>query len=215
MVAHVLHKVSFWAMTLLAMFLFATTCVYWSFRPDVNFLLTKQDLVGNIVWRTAFYIHILGGMLCIATGPVQLWRFVRERYPALHRVLGRVYVLAVLGIAAPSGLYMAFYANGGMPAGLGFIGMSVLWFYTTWKGVQTIRRGEVANHRVWMCRSFAMTFSAVTLRLWVPLLSLGTDLEPATIIVLTAWISWLFNMLVLEGVFFIKNIKTVYYEKYV
>lgn len=214
MLLSILNKVSFWVMTLLAMFLFATTCVYWSFQPDVNFLQTKQDLVHHGLWRTAFYIHIFGGMLCIATGPVQLFRPLRERYPALHRMLGRVYVLAVLGIAAPSGLYMAFYANGGMPAGFGFIGMSVLWFYTTWKGVQTIRRGEVRKHREWMYRSFAMTFSAVTLRLWVPVLSLGTDLAPATIIVLTAWISWLVNLLVLEGVFSIKKIKTIGYENY-
>src|SRR5947207_14781333 len=100
-------------MTGFAFLLFGITFMYWNFRPDVNFLITKQDLVHQPVWRTAFYIHIFGGMLAIVLGPFNFIKSIRRKNLNLHRVLGKTYVASILFIAAPTGLYMAFYANGG------------------------------------------------------------------------------------------------------
>jgi uncharacterized membrane protein len=172
--------------------------MYWNFRPDVNFLLTKQDLVGDPIWRSAFYIHIFGGMLAIILGPVQFVKYVRRKNLNLHRVLGKTYVTAILFIAAPTGLYMAFYANGGFYASIGFILMSSLWLYTTFMAVHTIRKSLIREHIKWMVRSYAMTFAAVTLRLWVPFLSLVIEMEHLKVVVITAWISWLFNLVAAE-----------------
>lgn len=192
------YRIPFMAMTGLSVLLFTLTFMYWNFRPDVNFLLTKQDLVGNPVWRTAFYIHIFGGMLAIVLGPAQFVKYIRRKNPALHKVLGKIYISAILLIAAPTGLYMAFYANGGFYASLGFILMSILWFYTTFMAINTIRKKQVQEHVKWMVRSYAMTFAAVTLRLWVPFLSLIIGMEYVKVIIITAWISWLFNMIAAE-----------------
>jgi uncharacterized membrane protein len=198
MVFTYIAKLPFALMTFLSFLLFATTMVYWNFKPDVNFLLTKQDLVYNPVWRTAFYIHIFGGMLAIGLGPLQFIYSLRKRFLELHRVIGKLYVTSILCIAAPTGLYMAFYANGGILATFGFILMSVLWFYTTFMGIHSIRKKQIEEHKHWMIRSYAVTFSAVTLRLWVPVLSLYLNIEHLTIVILTAWISWLINLLVAE-----------------
>lgn len=189
-------------MTALALLLFATCMVYWNFRPDVNFLLTKQHLVHRPLWRTVFYVHVLSGMLAIVSGALQFFPGLRQRFLSLHRIAGKTYAGAILLTGAPTGLYMAFYATGGAAASAGFVLMSVLWFYTTWMGVRTVRQGNIAAHRKWMLRSYAVTFSAVTLRLWVPLLSLFADWQPLTVVVVTAWISWLFNLLFIE--FYIK-----------
>jgi uncharacterized membrane protein len=193
-----ISRIPFMVMTGFAVLLFAITFMYWNFRPDVNFLLTKQDLVGNPVWRTAFYIHIFGGMLAIILGPVQFVKYIRRKSSDLHRALGKTYVAAILFIAAPTGLYMAFYANGGLFASLGFILMSMLWFYTTFMAVNTIRKKKVQEHIKWMVRSYAVTFAAVTLRLWVPFLSLVIEMEHLKVIIVTAWISWLFNLIAAE-----------------
>jgi uncharacterized membrane protein len=182
-------------MTGLSLLLFGMTFMYWNFRPDVNFLLTKQDVVFNPVWRSAFYIHIFGGMLAIALGPFQFVKYLRRQYPATHRFMGKMYVMSILFIAAPSGFLMAFYANGGIAASIGFMLMSILWFYTTFMALNTARNKKFAEHGKWMVRSYAMTFSAVTLRLWVPFLSLAIGMEELSIIVVTAWISWIFNLL--------------------
>ncbi len=211
MIVKILSKIPFAIMTGFAFLLFTTTLVYWSFEPDVNFLLTKQDIVHNMVWRAAFYIHITGGMLSIALGPFQFIRQLRERYLPLHRVIGKIYAIAILLIGAPTGLYMAFYANGGPGASLGFIMMSVLWFYTTWMGIRTVLNKQIIQHRQWMIRSYAITFSAVSLRLWVPCLSLIVKMDPLQVIIVTAWISWLFNLIAAEYIIKLKfnQVKTI------
>lgn len=198
MIRSILSQFSFAVMTGLAFLLFATTIIYWNFRPDVNFLLSKQNLVHDTIWRTVFYIHIAGGMLAIALGPFQFMKKLRERYMNVHRSIGKIYVGAILVIGAPTGLYMAFFANGGAYASLGFILMSILWFYTTWMGLTTVLKKQIAQHQQWMIRSYAVTFSAVTLRLWVPFLSLACDMYHQEVIVITAWISWLFNLIAAE-----------------
>lgn len=198
MILRWIYKIPFAFMSGLSMLLFATTMVYWNFRPDVNFLLTKQDVVFNPVWRTMFYFHLAGGMLAIGLGPLQFINKLRINSPSIHRYVGKIYVFAVLFLGSTTGLFMSFYANGGQLASVGFVIMSVLWFYTTFMGLQTIRKGQADKHRWWMIRSYALTFSAVTLRLWVPILSFYSNLEPLTIAILTAWISWLGNLTFVE-----------------
>jgi uncharacterized membrane protein len=196
-------------MTGFAFLLFGITFMYWNFRPDVSFLQTKQDVVFNPIWRTAFYIHIFGGMLAIVLGPLQFIKWLRSNNLVLHRIIGKIYVSAILFVAAPTGLYMAFYANGGVYSSIGFILMSALWFYTTLMAIVTIRKKKVSEHIKWMVRSYAMTFAAVTLRLWVPFLSLVINMEEMSVIIITAWISWLFNLIAAEFILKmnLKNLK--------
>ncbi len=194
----IIARIPFVFMTGFAFLLFGITFMYWNFKPDVSFLLTKQDVVYNPVWRTVFYFHIFGGMLAIALGPIQFIKWLRRNNLALHRLIGKIYVVAILFIAAPTGLYMAFFANGGIYSSIGFVIMSVLWFYTTWMAINTIRKKQVQEHVKWMVRSYALTFAAVTLRLWVPFLSLVIEMEHLKVIIITAWISWLFNLIAAE-----------------
>lgn len=211
MILKLINRLPFIVMTSLALVLFMTTMMYWNFKPDVSFLLTKQDMVHQPIWRTTFYIHIFGGMLAIVLGPLQFIGFIRQRFGKAHKVIGKVYITAVLFISAPTGLYMAIYANGGFYASIGFVLMSVLWFYTTWMGIRTIRKKQIDAHVQWMIRSYAITFSAVSLRLWVPTLSLFSNFSSLQIIILTAWISWLFNLIIAELI--IKHkLKTKHHE---
>ena len=185
-------------MTVLALGLFISTFMYLGFRTDVNFLLQKQHLINHPVWMPAFYVHIITGMLAIAIGPFQFLKRFRNRNLSLHRKLGKAYVAAILFLAAPTGLYMAFFAEGGWLSSLGFVLMSGLWFYTTWQALATVRKGNISAHKKWMIRSYAMTFSAVTLRLLVPLFSIGFGFDALFVVVSTAWISWALNLLIAE-----------------
>jgi uncharacterized membrane protein YozB (DUF420 family) len=45
--------------------------------------------------------------------------------------------------------------------------LAVLWLWTGWNAYSSIRKGDVKSHREWMTRSFALTFAAVMLRLWL------------------------------------------------
>jgi uncharacterized membrane protein len=192
-------RLSWGIMTILALFLFGITFHYFSFRSDVNFLLEKQDVVHHPIWRTAFYLHIAGGMLSLAIGPFQFLRGFRNRFLKAHRALGKTYAAAILFVGAPTGLYMAFYAEGGLPSSIGFSCMSLAWLFVTWRAVDSARKRDIAAHRLWMVRSYALTFAAVTLRIYVPLMSELALLSAQAVIISSAWVSWLFNLAVAEA----------------
>ena len=118
----------------LAIFLFAITAEYLSFKSDVNFLLVKQDIVFDPIWRPTFYLHVITGMAVILIGPFQFLKKFRAKNINLHKKLGILYTYTVLIIAAPTGLIMAFYAEGGTPSTIAFLLMSLIWFFTTLMG---------------------------------------------------------------------------------
>lgn len=188
-----------WAViTLFSVFLFGTTALYFSFRPDIEFLNDKQDVVYNVFWRTSFYIHIAGGMLALLIGPFQFLKGFRKKYWNLHRNLGKVYIGAILFLGAPAGLFMAFYAEGGWISSLGFTVMAVLWLVTTYLAYESVRKRNFKAHRAWMTRSFALTLAAITLRIYVPAASWYGGWEREMVIVSSAWVSWVPNLLVAE-----------------
>ncbi|NJL13851.1 MAG: DUF2306 domain-containing protein [Microscillaceae bacterium] len=200
----------FWLfLTLLSLLLVYVTLPYFSFRTDINFLLAKRAFIQDRAWMAAFYIHVSSSIVCLITGP---WQFVpalrRGKWRKWHRIAGQAYVLSILLFAAPSGFYMALFANGGWGAQLGFGILSVLWIFTTYQAYACIVRGNVAAHRTWMVRSYALTFSAVTLRLWVPVLSLYFEVDHQTTVVATAWLNWIPNLLAGEllRIFYTKSL---------
>src|SRR3954454_7870940 len=76
--------------------------------------------------HAAFYAHIVAGGLALLLGPLQFWRGLRERARAVHRGVGRVYLLAVLvgGLAA---LALAPVNSAGMVGFAGFGTLAVFW----------------------------------------------------------------------------------------
>ncbi len=138
--------------------------------------------------------HALIGAVGLAIGPFLLLPSLLARRPAWHRMLGKVYVASALLIGA-TGLYLSPHAFGGPVARVGFAGMGVALLVPTLLAYRAIRAGRVAVHRRWAAMSFAVLFSAVTLRLWLPVLvglHLG-DFAPAYR--WAAWLSWVPNLI--------------------
>jgi len=139
---------------------------YFTFRTDLEFLIEKAPLSSEKVWRCCFYTHVLGGIVCLVTAPFLFWDRLRERFPGLHRRLGRIYGTAVLGCAGPAGIFLAVYAKGGLAGQSAFLILGLLWWGVTARGVQTIVAGRAAAHRRWMIRSYSLALSAVTFRVY-------------------------------------------------
>lgn len=200
-----------WVMAM-SVLLSVLTFEYFSFRTDINFLLAKRDFIHNLAWMSAFYMHISGSLVALGVAPFLFVPYFRKKYLNTHRHLGKAYVFCILVIGSPSGLYMAFFANGGFWSQLAFTILSFLWAGSTFLAYKYIRAGNVLAHQRWMLRSFALTFSAVMLRIWVRLLSKDladmVELEPQMVVILTAWLSWIPNIIVGEIIlyFFIKKI---------
>lgn len=141
-------------------------------------------------------IHFVGGAVALLAGTLQVNRWLRTRFPSVHRWLGRVYVLAVAG-GGVSALALALTSSGGFVAASGFGLLGIFWLDSTLIGYRCIRRGDRTAHRRWMIRSYALTFAAVTLRLYMPLSEmLGLPMSAAYPAI--SWLAWVPNLLVAE-----------------
>ena len=144
----------------------------------------------------ATFAHFGGSALALAIGGFQLHPGLRRRAAALHRWLGRAYVLGV-AVGGSAGLFMAWHAQGGVIGQLGFALLALSWLGCTACGYACIRARDVVAHRSWMIRSFALTVAAVTLRLYIPASqAAGIPFETAYPVI--AWLSWVPNLLVAE-----------------
>lgn len=171
---------------------------YLLFDMQGGLLGTKPAaLLQNRVWQTFFYTHISLGGVALLTGWSQFMPRFRARHLDLHRTLGKIYVAAVV-VGGGAGLYIAFFATGGLVSTLGFGTLAVLWVGTTWKAYDLIRKRAPIEHKHWMIRSYALCFAAVTLRLWIPLFTAGFGMPFIKAYPIIAWLCWVPNLLVAE-----------------
>ena len=141
-------------------------------------------------------MHAAGGLVALAVGPFQFSERLRVCSPQAHRRLGYVCFAGVF-TGGCAGLFSATGAEGGLSARTGFFLLGLCWLASAWIALSAIRRGQVATHRDWMVRNFALTFAAVTLRLWLPALTFasGSFLEAYRTV---AWLCWVPNALFAE-----------------
>lgn len=151
-----------------------------------------ESLLQSVPWKTAFILHITCGGIALLTGWPQFSQKWRTRNLNFHRQLGKVYVIAVL-TSATAGFYLALFATGGIIASTGFVLLALTWFITTYLGYVHARAVRIDQHRRMMIYSYACSFAAVTLRIWLPLLAAAFgDFIPAYLIV--AWLCWVPNL---------------------
>jgi len=150
------------------------------------------ELLTNAVWNTGFYTHISFGGLALLVGWVQFSKRFRNANLKRHRLIGKIYMVAVC-ISGLAGFYIALYATGGIVAQLGFSSLAIIWLYTTYMAYRKIKNGDVQKHEVFMIFSYAACFAAVTLRLWLPMLTaaLGSFIAAYRIV---AWLCWVPNI---------------------
>lgn len=169
--------------------------IYFFMNRKFGLLQSKSEtLLANPFWNIEFYSHILFGGLALLVGWTQFSVRLRTRNLKLHRQVGKVYVISAL-ISSLAGIYIALYATGGLIPSVGFMSLGAVWFYSTARAYMEIRKGRVEVHQKMMIYSYAACFSAVTLRIYLPLLtSLFQDFAKAYMVV--AWLCWIPNLIV-------------------
>tara|TARA_B110000037_G_scaffold58902_1_gene71926 strand:- start:63977 stop:64588 length:612 start_codon:yes stop_codon:yes gene_type:complete len=179
------------------------TIPYFSLETDVAFLRIKQWVfrlfptsVSNI-WITAFYIHVFTSVFALIAGFTQFNK--RFLWKKTHRIMGAIYIVTVLLLTGPSGLIMGFFANGGPLSVVAFSTLVLLWWWFTFKAYTAIRNRDYEAHSKFMYRSFALTLSAVTLRLWkYVIVNYLYEMPPMDLYRLVAWLGWVPNLILAE-----------------
>jgi uncharacterized membrane protein len=128
--------------------------------------------------------HTLCGVIALLIGPINFSSRIRQRHFQLHRVLGRIYVFSVF-IGAFTGIALA----AGRPGLPGTSMQAAAWIVCTTAAFITARNRQIAQHRQWMARSYAVTFTFVSsrvLNLWPSYWShLGDSLSAVGVIAFT------------------------------
>lgn len=113
--------------------------------------------------------HIIPGAVFLAFAPLQFCARIRNRYRALHRWSGRVLLIAIFWSVASALYFGLLVPFGGRSEALVMgLAASVL-FASAAQAFLAIRRGQVARHREWMIRLFAVAIGIATIRLVAPL----------------------------------------------
>jgi uncharacterized membrane protein len=201
---------AFWWLLLSALAVAVFAPLQYAFSSLVDLAENDLPLAANYadrpaLVRLAFYLHIGFGGLALLLSPFQFATRLRTRAPQVHRAVGRIAVGAI-AIAGAGGLVLAPYSLAGLVGTLGFGLLAVLWLTFAATAFRAIRRGDVVAHRRWMVRTFALTYAAVTLRLWLFLLVFlqtglaGVDADVAfdRAYLLVPFLSWVPNLLVAE-----------------
>lgn len=149
-------------------------------------------------WPLGALAHFACGSLALAAGSLQFSTRLRSSVPAVHRWLGRVYVVSVLASGAAA-LALAVSSSAGLWAQWGFGLLGIAWLITTATAYFQIRQGRVAAHRAWMIRSYALTFAAVTLRLYLPFAQV-MEWPMGIAYPAIAWLCWVPNLIVAEWI---------------
>jgi uncharacterized membrane protein len=133
--------------------------------------------------------HGVAGALALCLGLLTFARWSRKL--GAHLWMGRVYGVAVV-TASLTAMPMACMAEGGLSARLAFLLLATCWLFTLLLAVGAARRHRYAQHRRFMTRNYALTYSAVVSRLLLNGLQ-EAGLPFATIYPVISW-TWLIGL---------------------
>jgi uncharacterized membrane protein len=106
-------------------------------------------------------LHFAAGGIILILGCVQFIQSLRNNFPAVHRWMGRVYVLASI-ITAIGGLTFIVLKGtiGGWVMDVAFAGYGILTFIAAVQTIRFARQGKMKAHRAWGIRLFALAIGS-------------------------------------------------------
>jgi uncharacterized membrane protein len=100
--------------------------------------------------------HLMCGFVALCIGPLQFSNRLRQANIKRHRLLGKIYVAAiVLGAIGAYLIVWGDYSTLGAETDV----LASLWLITAVIAYIAARKRQIVLHRQWMIRSYAVTFS--------------------------------------------------------
>jgi hypothetical protein len=125
----------------------------------------SQVMPPAVVSPVPLIPHIVGAMLYAILGAVQFSAAIRRRWPNWHRIAGRFALVGALLVAVSAlwltALYVTPSAGGLVLAGLR-VAVAAAMLTSIALGVAAVLRRDIAHHRAWMIRAYALGLGAAT-----------------------------------------------------
>lgn len=143
----------------------AAIALYFIASHVPQFFIWSESSYGAYFWprATSALPHVMGGLVAIVVGPFQFLSRIRARYPAVHRITGRVYLAAIF-VAALAGMNLAISSRGDLVYASGLFTLAIAWLLSSGMALLAILKRRVLQHQQWMIRSYVLTFAFITFR---------------------------------------------------
>lgn len=148
--------------------------------------------------RPTGFLHVAAGLVMLTLMPLQVSAKVRQRWPALHRWSGRLFVLVGLAVSVTAAVMNVVFPVVGGTLKVTVIGaMCVAQVVTLALGLRAIRAGDVARHRRWMLRAMGVSLAAGSAGLFaVPLFAMG--LHADVVVGVGRWLGFIATLVAVE-----------------
>ncbi len=144
------------------------------------------------------YLHIVPSLVYLFAAPLQLNRRFRNSHLHIHRRVGRVALTAGLFSGVFALVFGTQFPWGG-PLEAAAVAVFAVWFLLCLcLAFVAIRGGNVAAHRRWMIRAFAVGLGVGTVRIWLGLLMAAGVMSFETSFGLAFWLAWVPHAVVAE-----------------
>jgi Predicted membrane protein (DUF2306) len=165
--------------------------VYFDDEELPPFVIEKLPLPLEDLWFLALRIHVVVALFSLPACLLLMSRRVQRGRPRVHRYLGRITGVVVLLGLVPSGLYLSWFAKGGLISTLGFALSGVIVAVAMVEAVRAARARDFTRHARFtrhvvaqlsvavLSRAMMMAFDAVGVEqtlaylvsLWLPVLT--------------------------------------------
>jgi len=154
-------------------------------KPEAwNEVLPHGYVRGDTMGNGVVAIHLFLAVVIMVGGPLQMVARIRRYAPSLHRLNGRLYMLAVC-VTSIAGLYMVWSRGG--PGLIPHVGVSLDAVLIMSFAVLAVRRamaGDIRAHRRWALRLFMVVnagwFFRIGLMQWLFLYQGPVGFDPKT-----------------------------------
>lgn len=200
------------ALALLTILVFAAAFVLkYVFRYYLHYnetAFTDPVLGAANYWRMRGWLllHITSGTVAVLIGPLQFSRRLRQHNLQLHRVLGRIYLIAVL-CGAIGAFRMAIDTTFGWAFGFSLFSMALVWSTCGLMAYYAVRQKQIQMHQEWMVRTYIVTFGFVSFRLlndMGPTSHLGPANDRANVFI---WACWVLPLLAAEMIMQLRRMR--------
>ena len=115
----------------------------------------------------AAYAHIVPGVVYLLGAPLQLSHRFRSRHMAVHRRLGRAVLAAGLIAGVAAIVVGVWFPYGGTLEAGAAVAFGAWFVVALVLAYRAVRRRDVARHRRFMIRAFAVGLAVGTARVWI------------------------------------------------
>jgi len=143
-------------------------------------------------------LHIVPGLVFVILGPLQFVARIRARHINLHRWCGRIYVVSGVLVGVTSLVLGVVVGFAGPTETAAVTFFSALFLAFLGLAVFRIRRLEVAAHREWMIRAFALGLAVSTMRPMVAILTALTGMPFSEGLGISFWLAFSLHLVLAE-----------------